>query len=320
MKKLIKFTAAFIAAVASMALLSLSASAFDVSDNIDRFSVVDEYNGRLYCAYDKRVYGGTNEDICSMLPYGMHDIGHIKSFTIHNGYIYYLTSSSSVYGNSKSEIYRCNMDGTNNVYIADNALSNSECYIVNDTLYYETGSPKEYYYDGIFYTYDGIAKINLNTCEYEKIYNEGAYLTHCTENYVFFSNTDYYNLKCYRLNTDGTNLCTMSENDIELAPGVIHYSNRYYAYDGGIYIYDWKGNSTWFANDARQIQINSYKTLYPSAYDTRSIVVAVIDGYVYYTEEFSLGRGQHKLGTPNKYLFRTNGLTNNELVGWRYVE
>ena len=313
MKKLIKFTAAFITAVASMALLSLSASAFDVSDNIDCFSVVDEYNGRLYCSYDNSVLGGTNEDICSLLPYGMHNIGHIESFTFYNGYIYYLTTKRGEAAQAK--IYRCNMDGSNNVYIADNARSGSDCFIVNNILYYSTGSPMDEYNH---YQYDGIAKINLKTCEYEKIYNEGAYLTHCTENYVFFCNTDYDNPKYYRLNTNGTNLCTMSSTDIELAPGRIHYSNRYHAYDGGIYIYDWKGNSTWFANDARQIQIMSYQTIYPSTSDTRSIVVAVINGYVYYIEHFK-NYSYNNRGLPNVYLFRTNGLTNNELVGWRYV-
>ena len=318
MKNITKFITAFIITAVSATALCLSASAFDVADNIDRFSVVDEYNGRLYCSYDNNMIGCTNEAICSMLPYGMHNIGYIESFTIHNGYIYYMTSILASDGPFKSEIYRCNMDGTNNVYIADNALSGSECFIVNDTLYYSTGSPSKYYYDGGYYEYDGIAKINLNTCEYEKIYNEGAYLTHCNENYVFFYNTDYANPKCYRLNTDGTNLCAMSEKDIELAPGVIHYSNRYYAYDGGIYTYDWSGKSTWFANDARALKKNSYTNIYPYNFADRSTVVAVIDGYVYYTECFD-DNSYYYQTEPNVYLIRTNGWTNNEVVGWRYV-
>ena len=318
MKKLIKFTAAFITAVASMALLSLSASAFDVSDNIDCFSVVDEYNGRLYCAYDNNMIGGTNESICSMLPYGMHNIGYIESFTIHNGYIYYMTSILAYDGPFQSKIYRCNMDGTNNVYIADNALSGSECFIVNDTLYYSTGSPAPYYYSDNYYQYDGIAKINLNTCEYQKIYDKDAVLTHCNEDYIFFYDLGQDKTNYYRLNTDGTNLCRMSETDIELAPGIIHYSNRYYAYDGGIYTYDWSGKSTWFANDARSLKKNSYTTIYPYYFANRSSVVAVFDGYVYYTEYFNDSSYYYQT-QPNVYLIRTNGLTNNEVVGWRFV-
>ena len=264
-----------------------------------KFSDVSGYNGQVYCRYDSNILGGVNEDICNQLPYGMYNLGCIYSFVCYDGYIYYLTG---VLGNDnvRCSIYRCNMDGTNNVYIADNAINGSNCYIIDNVLYYETG-----YINSISHALDesGIGKINLVTGEYNEIYriNKNLRIKYCDNSLIYLSQNGNY----FCIDTDGNYITSLSAENSYIINDVMYNGYSYKMYDGAVYKYDSDGNSTWIFNAIKRIENNTF-----TSYSGQ--IKNVINNKFYYTRAFT----RYSPYPFNVFLFRCNvDGSNTELVG-----
>lgn len=266
-----------------------------------KFTSVCGYNGEIYCNYSPAVYGVINEDICNPLPYGTHDLGCIRSFTIYKDHIYYMTSELGT-GSLPASIYRCDMDGSNNVLIADDTCIESECYIVNDILYYSAC----YFVDYTPQRYD-ISCVNLNDFSHKTILTDTYMITHCDGKYIFFAKEFQGNF-C-RSDINGKNICRMSENDVEIFSDIIYGNNGYKLYDGAVYKYDWSGKSTWLLNASKRI--NGF-TVNSDIYSGAKIE-NIIDGKVYYRACNSTWSWNYC--RQNILLFRCNlDGTNHELV------
>lgn len=211
------------------------------TSNIYKFSVVNLYNNKLYCSYNPAIYGFVNEEICNELPYGLHNLGHIYSFTCYNGYIYYLTgplgSDSPI-----CSIYRCDMDGKNNVYIASNAYSISECYIANNYLFYTT---KE----------DEINRINLQTGEYDQIYTTDANISlkYYDGNNLYINAYKRSEQQSFCIDNNGEQQHNIPNGEPITFNDCMNDGYAYKFYDGAVYRYDRDNNSTWLFNIPRAI-------------------------------------------------------------------
>lgn len=275
------------------------------AEDIYKFTSVCGYNGEIYCNYSPAIGGVINEDICKPLPYGMHDLGWICSFTIYDGYIYYMTSEMGT-DVLPASIYRCNMDGSNNVLIADDAHNYSECYIADDALYYTSC-----YFVGYTPEKYDISCVNLNNLSRKTVLTDTSYEINLWDGkYIFFSKEfggDY----C-RSDKNGKNICRMSENDVEIFSDIIYGGYGYKLYDGAVYRYDWSGNSKWMFNTARWF--NGYRLL--CGPDSGHEVENIIDGKAYYTVHPTWSWDEY---TQNILLCRCNlDGTKHELVGAMY--
>lgn len=216
--------------------------------NVYKFSVVSSYKNKLYCSYDPAILGFINNDICNDLPYGLHNLGTIYSFTCYNGYIYYLTGPVGT-DDSPCSIYRCNMDGKNNIYIASNAYSDSTCYIVNDFLFYTTAE-----FNGEVLKKQGVAKINLQTGEYNQIYQADGliYIKYCNGNDLYIK-YNYPDKQSFCIDNNGNLQYSVSDDEIEIINDCLINGQAYKFYDGAIYQYDREKNSKWLFNIPRVI-------------------------------------------------------------------
>lgn len=293
MKKL--FTRIWLAA-----LLMLLMCRPSFAEDIYKFTSVCGYKGEVYCCYTSAVDGVINEEICNPLPYGMHDLGCIRSFTIYNDHIYYLTSELGT-GILPASIYRCDMDGSNNILIADDTHSEGECYIADDILHYTSC----YFVDYTPIKYD-ISCVNLNDFSYKTVIRDTWQIELWDGKYIFFEKElcgDYY-----RCDKDGKNICKMSEDDVEIFADIIYGNNGYKLYDGAVYKYDWSGNSKWMFNTARWCIGYRLRCDIESGNEVENI----IDGKAYYTVNSTWSWYEYK---QNVLLCRCNlDGTNHELV------
>lgn len=283
------------------ALLMLLMCRPSFAEDIYKFTSVCGYKGEVYCNYSPAVEGIINGDICNPLPHGTHDLGWIYSFTIYKDHIYYLTSSITC-DPMPASIYRCDMDGSNNVLMADDACNESECYIADDTLYYKSC----YFVDYTPIKYD-ISCVNLNDFSHKTVIKDTRQLKLWDGKYIFFAKElggDYY-----RCNKDGKNMCKMSEDDVEIFADLIYGNNGYKLYDGAVYEYDWSGKSKWMFNTVRWCM--GYRLL--QGYGS---LENIIDGKAYYTVNSTWSWYECK---QNVLLCRCNlDGTNHELVAARY--
>lgn len=294
----------YIAATDRKIALLKSANVETDKYNIHKFSVVNSYNGDLYCSYDISMIGAVNTEICNPLPYGLHNLGTIYSFAIYNGYIYYLTGGlgSDILPCS---IYRCDLNGKNNIYIADNTYNHADLYIVDDVLYYSIAET----IDGNVRP-NGIGKIDLKNNTYEQIYqmNRNFRITYCNKNYIFIK-TNKWNEDdiCFSIDHDGNYVNSLSNNYVEIFNECINRNYAYNFYDGAVYKYDWNRNSTWLFNTVRKIGDDKLR-------QDSGRVVNVISNKVYYTIQFDTRRGfSYKVNT---LLLRCDMDGNNvELIG-----
>ena len=162
------------------------------------------------------------------LPNGVINEGMIYSFCFYHDKIYYQTGEACSDPTMPGKIYRCNIDGNNNVVIADNVQEWSNSFIVDNYLYYEAYTTVEWA-GGPANHYGGIYKLNLDNMKSTKIVSgENANLCYCDGDYV------YYRLggTCLATSIDGSNTVDIPSNASEVDnEKVIKGNTAYYFSD-----------------------------------------------------------------------------------------
>ena len=113
--------------LAVFAVVSLFTATAHASDSV-KSTYVQTYDGVTYTCVDTFHSAELNKSEIKTLPDSLTNDGFIYSFAIYKGKIYYITGvkgSSDVIGS----IYRCNLDGSENELIANDATA-SVCFFL----------------------------------------------------------------------------------------------------------------------------------------------------------------------------------------------
>ena len=286
MKKAIKLTFTF----AVFAIISLFAMTAHASDTV-KSSIVQTYNGKTYTCAKYRVSGKIEDSSVYSLAGSIKNRGMVNSFEIYYDKIYYNTSyegSDNVVG----YIYRCNLDGSNNELIANDADAFADFYLSDGCIYYQV----LYDYDNAYgrYLNGGVMMINLNNGWYGKIITDwDAGLVNVLDDKIFYSVSNGYHLMTSRGRYIGAN----SSSDIEVYADTVVGAAGYKGEYGAIYKYNWNKNSQWICNVPRSI------TGAMAVYYQYPVVVNVSGGYIYYVIGFTPNYS-YNYASPNQALFR----------------
>lgn len=204
-----------------------------------QFKRVQMYNGivyttpQMYNDGDIRFAGGNVQTKTITAPVANDAL---YSFSIYNDKIYYLCGPAAS-DNAHAKIYESNIDGSNAKLIVDNAENNSNCFIYNNEIYYDTldfgDNITRYPSDGYIY------KVNIATTDVEKVSNrKNAELGLINSTGVYY-NCDTMNFSC---NLSGTNEKRGAERDDRcgtiINPQFVGNPNTemyYYISDGNIH-------------------------------------------------------------------------------------
>lgn len=241
---------------------------------------VQFYKGITYTCLDTYYLGEIKTNDIKFLPQTVQDTnrGCIYSFVIYYDKIYYVTGlqgSDNVLG----YIYRCNLDGSDNELIANDAEVGN-LFLSEGCLYYD-----------VLYDYDnfhgrnlcgGIMKINLNTGEYGKIVNDdSADIINMLDDNIFYHTYDniYDTYRYHCINLQSGHINEISEYDVEVVADIISDGVPYAGIDGEIYELDWDYNKRRIGSAARTV--SRYDADYSYA-----TVENVTGGYIYYRMYF----------------------------------
>ncbi|MDR1642001.1 MAG: DUF5050 domain-containing protein [Clostridiales bacterium] len=180
-----------------------------------KFAEIVEYNGEIYSIFNSDVIKNLPSEMeNSLKEYGISK-GYATSFTIINDTIYYVSAQSSGEPR-KGYIFKCNLDGSGRVLLANDASDSSRCVILNDVLYYD-------YYSGTVDRFrediSGIAKIDLRDSRRVTVVDGNYMLVDIVDNYLYFN--DYYtasNRERFRSDLEGNIIETLGK-----ANDRIHY-------------------------------------------------------------------------------------------------
>lgn len=235
--------------IGMLVLISILFVSFNVSaayEECTQFDYADSNWGTVYVTSRYGSNGGYyfakgNVDI-NPLPYGMIDLGYIYKFSCYNGRIYYMTGPEGSYITEPVSIYSCDMNGNDNVLIANNVSAWSEAFIVDNVLYYEG------FYsipgDGVQGYYGGIYRVNLGDCTWKKIVDGRAELEYCDGDYVYFKTyvTNPYNFKntysYFAVDVNGYSCISMPEDCDEFSDNLftrIRGNKTYYISNNALY-------------------------------------------------------------------------------------
>lgn len=154
-----------------------------------------------------------------------------QGMCVYNNYIYYINGYYEGY-EGPYHIYRCNLDGSNKILIADNVSVYGETYIVDGVLYY-TVCESNYRYEKIN---GGIFKIDLNNLSWSRVVTDlYAELICCDTNYVYYKVGENF----YRIDNDGSCCYSMDKNDIEVSLEYYKDGGGYFSDAGGVYSCNW---------------------------------------------------------------------------------
>ncbi|MGN0162983.1 MAG: hypothetical protein ACI4EA_05290 [Candidatus Ornithomonoglobus sp.] len=241
------------------------------ADNI-KFTCVQAYNGATYTCADTYCVGEITASDVRTLPKTVTNMGCIYNFAIYYDKIYYITGgegSSDVLG----YIYRCNLDGSGNELIANDADALGNLFLSDGCLYYSVFNDYDNWYGRNLR--GGIMKINLNTGAYGRIVTDSeSYIINVLDDKVFYYVDGNYHL----MNANGAYIGRISEYDVEVASDAISGCTAYAGIDGEIYAFDWNWNARWIGSAVRYVNGNQ-------TYDT-CFVENVTGGYIYYLVSF----------------------------------
>lgn len=215
------------------------------------------------------VFSPGNVDI-NQLPYGMMNLGDIYSFCYYNERIYYLTGEE---GSDilPASIYSCDINGSDNKLIVDDAANNTEIYIVNNYMYYNQVKELPDYY-----TNAGINRVNLENNVSEKfVNNDSAYMYFCDENNLYYSDSSSVGTY-YSIDYNGQNINKLADNADE-TPG--DYSISKFIKDDMIYYISGNKLYSQRRNDAASLK---EMCEVPQEGYNKSSIMNVDDKYVYY--------------------------------------
>lgn len=288
--------------LAVFAVVSLFTATAHASDSV-KSTYVQTYDGVTYTCVDTFHSAELNKSEIKTLPDSLTNDGFIYSFAIYKGKIYYITGvkgSSDVIGS----IYRCNLDGSENELIANDATASACFFLSEDCLFYPVLN--DYDNNHKRNLSGGIMKIYLPTGAYRKIITDrNVTLRNVLNNNVFYQVGDGSHL----MNTMGAYIGGLSPNDVEIAADVIVGATAYMAYLGDVYAHDWSWNKTFICNLADYVngnKVNSYS----------GEVVNVTGGYVYYYVTYTAPN--YHLNPDNTALFKAplSGGTSTLVATW----
>ncbi|MCC8097449.1 MAG: hypothetical protein LIO44_02590 [Eubacterium sp.] len=301
--KIVLITALLILA----AVFSVTAQAAD--KEVYEFSRIKEYNGEIYedpgmfYMLDQKVVGG-NVSV-NKLPYALRSQFEplndnaedcLISFCIYNDKIYYNAGPPATMDGSPSSIYFCDLDGTNNVLLAENAHIYGAIYIVDNFLYYSSLRPYRYYP----HTDGGIYKINLSDFSVSTIVQpsdtegNGANLLYCDGENVYYeyivpSIPNSYFSSCvegyYKVDINGYNTVEITETEADF----YKFNNGF----KGIF-----GDMRYYIEENVMYEKNKDGSIIRKIYDNitgeNPLVTIVTNDYIYYTVRLD----------GNRYLYR----------------
>ena len=122
------------------------------------------------------------------LPNGIINEGDIYKICCYKGRLYYATGLEGSDIPEPTKIYACDMNGSNNVLIADDVKEYGEAFIVDDILYYD--AYRSTAYDGPSGYDGGITRIELNDLSKKKIFTGAAELKYCDGEYAYYMGFD----------------------------------------------------------------------------------------------------------------------------------
>ncbi|MCC8014682.1 MAG: DUF5050 domain-containing protein, partial [Eubacterium sp.] len=257
MKKILRLI--FITAVFMLtALFSLTAQA--ANKEVYRFADVAEYNGEVYAhswmdsSFDDCLSGNVS---VKWLPEKLEDQINSKrynaliDFTIYNGKIYYRAGNPCGADDCIESIYVCDLDGSNNTLIADNADNHTNIYIVDNYLYYSSMRPYEDSGSPHPEADGGLYKVNLDDLsitalvEPSGVVSNGAKLHYCDGYHVYYAYTkarflydDNAESTCYVSDVNGYNTVEIPRSSMLFYTGYKEYiwgDRKYYIKDGFMY-------------------------------------------------------------------------------------
>ncbi|MDO5310877.1 MAG: hypothetical protein Q4E94_03115 [Clostridia bacterium] len=285
-------------------IVIFSSTAVLASDSL-KFTKVQTYCNRTYTCVNTHSVSDIFKDDVVALPGSITNLGFVYSFGIYYDKIYYITGargSSGVLG----YIYRCNIDGSENELIADNADALRHPYLSDGCLYYDVLNDYDNFYGRNLC--GGIMKINLNTGDYGRIVTDRySTLVNVLDDKVFYKSSGYH-----VMNTSGRYIGEMSPYDVEVISDIIIGNTAYIGLDNEIYTLDWNLNSKWI--DSAPERVNGCNIL-PNTCNVENVT----GGYIYYLVGFSNPLLHFELA-PDEALYRmpVNG-GESELVAWWYI-
>ncbi|MFQ7292447.1 MAG: stalk domain-containing protein [Monoglobales bacterium] len=223
-------------------------------------------------------------------------IGDTLDFCFYRGRIYYI----SWMGGSDflpAQIYSCNLDGSDNRLLVENASNDSTLYIADGYMYYDAFLFFDEDNDGWNETVisDGIYKMNINTGEKTLIVNPSEFenqegysrlsLVSCDKNSIYFdinwSDDDYYSI-----NYNGKYLNKIyldaEEKQRNRSDGIVKDGRRYYI--SGDKLYEQKEDDSSSVREICSVPNGSYYDNPNSNIDSKnSFITYVDDDYIYYT-------------------------------------
>lgn len=205
-------------------------NAFAANEETCYFSNLSNYWDTVYVTPHYASNGGIvfiNGNVnVSGLPYGMMNEGDIYKICCYNGRIYYITGTEGSDVQEPVKIYSCDMNGENNILLADNAMAYSTAYIVDNVLYYQEYETVTN--EGVQGYAGGISKINLYDLSWEKIVTGHADFTYCDGEYVYYR---IYGVGNYAIDVNGNNVYDINPYSDEYDQDLIIKGNRVYYID-----------------------------------------------------------------------------------------
>lgn len=214
------------------------------------------------------------------LPYGMMDEGTIYTICCYNDKIYYSTGIEGGDIDVPTKIYSCDMNGQNNVLLADNAVAYNNAIIIDNVLYYQEYRPYSDY--GVQGYNGGISKINLYDLSWQKLVDGNVSINYCDGEYVYYVNNNN-GMHC-AIDINGQNV-------IEMTPYIDEYNDTG-TYDRGHFI---KGDKVYYidGNELYEKSLNQWMQQKISTVPYNSRVINVSNNYIYYAKmktQYSNGR------------------------------
>lgn len=198
----------------------------------------------------------------SFLPYGMMNEGVIYTACCYGNKIYYSTGVDGSDIDMPTKIYSCDMNGQNNVLLADNAVAYNDAIIVDNVLYYQ--EYRSYVDYGVQGYNGGISKINLNDLSWQKLVDGNVSMSYCDGEYVYYVNNNN-NMHC-AIDINGQNVVEMNPYIDEFTYHFIKDDKVYYLSGNAIYEKD----------------LNYWKQKKIATVPYNSEICNVSDDYIYY--------------------------------------
>ena len=268
------------------------------SEEASYFSVVSNYWDTTYHVPHFDANGGwiwmEGNVKLSNLPYGMMDEGAIYTICCYNNKIYYSTGMGDGDIDVPTKIYSCDMNGQNNVLLADNAVAYNDAIIIDNVLYYQEYAPHT---SGGMKGYNGgISKINLDDLSWQKLVDGNASMNYCDGEYVYYVNNN--NGMYCAIDVNGQNVIEMSPWIDEYCSIGSHQGEGHFIKDDKMYYID--GNILYAK------ELNQWKQEIIGITPYNSQVINVSNNYIYYVTMKSQYSNGTYMKNPTATVYRVH--------------